>query len=51
MSRSKSSLIRSLSLGFALGGLLVALVMGTGLLSGEGGLVGAANAAPISAAH
>jgi hypothetical protein len=42
----KSELFRSLSLGFALGCLMVAGLMGSGIFSGEPSLVSAATAAP-----
>jgi len=41
----KSDLLRSFALGFALGGIAIALVLGTNLFTGQPSLIGAATAA------
>jgi hypothetical protein len=43
----KADLFRSFAIGFALGGMILSLVLGCGLLTGGGSVVPAAIAAPV----
>lgn len=47
----RASLIRSVALGFGIGSLLVAVVMGAGEWSARDALVSEAQAAPAAGAH
>jgi len=44
----KRDLFRSFAIGFAVGGIILSLVFGTGLMNGEPSLIGAATAAAAS---